>query len=53
MALTHADETDQVGVAVEAACAFGLAPEFTLERGRPAWRLRRVEPSQLAARLLP
>ena len=53
MAITHADETDQVGVAVEAACSFGLAPEYLLERGRPGWRLRRVEPSELAGRLLP
>ncbi|HEX3518187.1 MAG TPA: hypothetical protein VHT29_04045 [Solirubrobacteraceae bacterium] len=26
LAVTHADETDQIGVAVEAACRFGLAP---------------------------
>ena len=53
MVITHTDETDQLGVSIEAACAFGLAPEYTLERGRPGWRLRRVEPSELASRLLP
>jgi hypothetical protein len=53
LAITHADETDQLGVAIEAACAFGLAPEYLLERGRPRWRIRRVEPSELAARLMP
>ncbi len=34
LAVTHADETDQIGVAVEAACRFGLAPEYMLDRGR-------------------
>ena len=33
LAITHADETDQLGVAVEAACRFGLAPEYMLDRG--------------------
>jgi hypothetical protein len=54
LALTHADETDQIGVAVEAACAFGLAPEYVLDRARGGgWRLSRVDPASLAARLLP
>ncbi|HTU79824.1 MAG TPA: hypothetical protein VMF09_13810 [Solirubrobacteraceae bacterium] len=54
LAVTHADETDQIGVAVEAACLFGLAPEYLLERGRGGgWRLHRVDPAGLAARLLP
>jgi flagellar biosynthesis GTPase FlhF len=54
LAITHADETDQIGVAVEAACAFGLAPEYVLDRGRGGgWRLSRVDPAGLAARLLP
>ena len=54
MAITHADETDQLGVAVEAACRFGLAPEYMLERGRGgAWRLRQLTPTMLAERLLP
>jgi hypothetical protein len=54
LAVTHADETDQLGVAVEAACRFGLAPEYMLERGRGGgWRLRQLAPSVLAERLLP
>ncbi len=54
MAVTHADETDQLGVALEAACRHGLAPEYLLERARPGgWVLRRVDPSDLAARVLP
>ncbi|MGD1055911.1 MAG: hypothetical protein ABR992_00710 [Solirubrobacteraceae bacterium] len=54
LAVTHADETDQLGVAVEAACRFGLAPEYMLERGRGgAWRLRQLTPNVLAERLLP
>ncbi|HXN38304.1 MAG TPA: hypothetical protein VN892_09725 [Solirubrobacteraceae bacterium] len=54
MAVTHADETDQIGVAVEAACAFGLAPEYLLDCAPSgAWRLRGVDPVELAGRLLP
>jgi flagellar biosynthesis GTPase FlhF len=54
LAITHADETDQIGVAVEAACMHDLAPEYTLERGRAGgWLLRRVDPADLAARMLP
>lgn len=54
LAVTHADETDQLGVAVEAACRFGLAPEYMLERARTGgWRLRQIEPSALVERLLP
>jgi hypothetical protein len=54
LAITHADETDQLGVAVEAACRFGLAPEYMLERGRGgAWRLRQLTPTVLVERLLP
>jgi flagellar biosynthesis GTPase FlhF len=54
LAITHADETDQLGVAVEAACRFGLAPEYMLEGARAGgWRLRQVGPSALAERLLP
>jgi flagellar biosynthesis GTPase FlhF len=53
LAVTHADETDQIGVAVEAACRFELAPEYVLDRGRGgAWRISRVDPAGLAARLL-
>jgi hypothetical protein len=54
LAVTHADETDQIGVAVEAACRFGLAPEYMLERARAGgWRLRQIAPSALAERVLP
>jgi SRP54-type protein, GTPase domain len=53
LAITHADETDQIGVAVEAACRFGLAPEYMLERGRGGgWRLRQIDPTGLAEKLL-
>jgi SRP54-type protein, GTPase domain len=53
LALTHGDETDQIGVAVEAACKFDLAPEFMLERGRSGgWRLSRLDPTGLAGKLL-
>ncbi len=54
MAVTHADETDQIGVAIEAACSFGLAPEYMLERARAGgWRMSRLDPASLAARVLP
>jgi hypothetical protein len=54
LAVTHADETDQIGVAVEAACRFGLAPEYMLDRARAGgWRLRQTTPSALAEKLLP
>ncbi len=54
LAVTHADETDQIGVAVEAACTFGLAPEYMLDRARAGgWRLSRIDPTGLAAKLLP
>jgi flagellar biosynthesis GTPase FlhF len=54
LAVTHADETDQIGVAVEAACRFELAPEYILEHARAGgWRLRQLAPSALAERLLP
>jgi flagellar biosynthesis GTPase FlhF len=53
MAITHADETDQLGVAVEAACGYGLAPEYLLDRGRARGGLTRIDPTHLADRLLP
>ncbi len=54
LAVTHADETDQIGVAIEAACVFGLAPEYMLDRARAGgWRLSRIDPTGLAAKLLP
>jgi flagellar biosynthesis GTPase FlhF len=53
LAVSHADETDQIGVAVEAACRFGLAPEYMLDRARSGgWRLSRLDPTGLAAKLL-
>ncbi|HEX4435185.1 MAG TPA: hypothetical protein VH061_00165 [Solirubrobacteraceae bacterium] len=54
LVVTHADETDQIGVAVEAACNFGLAPEYMLTHVRSGgWRLRRLDPAGLAAMVLP
>jgi flagellar biosynthesis GTPase FlhF len=53
LAITHVDETDQLGVAVEAACAFGLAPEYLLDRGRGRGGLIQIDPTYLADRLLP
>jgi len=53
VAITHADETDQLGVAVQAACRFDLAPEYLLDRGRLGKGLTLIEPTQLADRLLP
>jgi hypothetical protein len=53
MALTHADETDQLGVGIELACRFGLAPELVLEHGPSGKvRLRRMDPPELAASVL-
>jgi hypothetical protein len=53
LVITHADETDQIGVAVEAACTFGLAPEYLLDRNRSGgWRVGRLDPAGLAERLL-
>jgi len=53
LALTHADETDQLGVGIELACRFAVAPELLLEHV-PAggWRLQRLDPAELAARIL-
>ncbi len=54
LVVTHADETDQIGVAVEAACRFELAPEYVLSHGRSGgWRLRRLDPQGLAGMVLP
>jgi len=53
VAITHADESDQLGVAVQAACAFGLAVEYVLTGARGERALARIEPSTLAERLLP
>jgi flagellar biosynthesis GTPase FlhF len=54
LAITHADETDQLGVAVQTACAFGLAPVHLLARAEHgAWALTGIDPFLLADRLLP
>ncbi len=53
MAITHADETDQLGVAVQAACAFGLAPEYLLTSRTGDERLIPIDPTSLVGHLLP
>ncbi len=54
LAITHADETDQLGVAAQTACAFGLAPIHLLARAEHgAWALTWIDPFLLADRLLP
>lgn len=54
IALTHAGETDQLGVAVEAACRFGLAPEHRLDPRRGGgWRIARMDQTSVARELLP
>ena len=52
LAITHADETDQLGVAVQAACESGIAPEYLLSGGRIERSLTTLTPASLAARLL-
>jgi flagellar biosynthesis protein FlhF len=53
LALTHSEDTDQLGMAVEAACKFGLAPEYMLSRARPrGWSVGRLDPAGLAASLV-
>ena len=53
LVITHAEETDQIGVAVEAACRHGLAPEHLLRRDKGVrWRLERIDPVALATRML-
>lgn len=53
LVLTHVDETDQVGIGIELACRFGLAPEMLLEHA-PAggFKLKRMDPAELAASVL-
>ncbi len=53
VAITHGDETDQLGVAVQAACRFELAPEYLLDRRRGGKELTLIDPSYLANTLLP
>jgi flagellar biosynthesis protein FlhF len=52
LAITHADATDQLGVAVQAACRFGLAPEYLLDRAGGHGGLTPIDPTYLADRLL-
>jgi flagellar biosynthesis protein FlhF len=51
LAITHADETDQLGVATQAACESGIAPEYMLSGGGDR-ALSRVDPATLTERLL-
>jgi flagellar biosynthesis protein FlhF len=56
LAITHIDETNQLGVAVSAACAAGLGPVHLLgrpERARTSGGLTATDPAALAERLLP
>jgi hypothetical protein len=53
LAVTHADDTDQIGMAIEAACEFALAPEYVLGRARTGgWTVNRIDPTGLAAKLV-
>ncbi len=53
LVITHADATDQLGVAVQIACTFGLAPTYLLEGGGSKGRLAQIDPTDLVDRLLP
>ncbi len=53
LAITHTDGTDQLGVAVQVACALGLAPAYLLERNGSGWALTSIDPADLVDRLLP
>ncbi len=53
LVITHADATDQLGVAIQAAYTFGLAPTYLLEGGSSKARIAQIDPSELVARLLP
>jgi flagellar biosynthesis protein FlhF len=53
IALTHIDETDQLGVAVQAACALGLPPAYLLQGEGSSWMFTQVDPAGLIERLLP
>ncbi|HXC46008.1 MAG TPA: hypothetical protein VNU24_05325, partial [Solirubrobacteraceae bacterium] len=55
LALTHCEDSDQLGMAIEAACKFGVAPEYMLARARGRGRGRsmgRLDPAGLAAKLV-
>lgn len=53
MAITHADETDQLGVAIEVACRFELAPELLLGGRSGGASLQSIDARTLSERLLP
>jgi hypothetical protein len=53
IAITHADETDQLGVAVELACATGIPVAFIHNGLELDAALSATDPVSLAARLLP
>ncbi len=61
LAIIHADETDQLGVAVQAACAFESTPVYVLARadcsgangGPRAWALSSIDPCRLLDGPLP
>jgi flagellar biosynthesis GTPase FlhF len=53
LAVTHVDETDQLGVATHLACTLGIAPAYLLEGSAAGFALTQVEPAELARRLLP
>jgi flagellar biosynthesis GTPase FlhF len=52
LAITHTDETDQLGVAVQVACTLGLAPAYLLEGDGSEWGLTQIDPADLVDRLL-
>ena len=54
LAITHADETDQLGVAVQVGVRRSASPRPTCWRvAGSGWALTRIEPADLADRLLP
>jgi len=53
VAITHADECEQLGVAIQTACAHGLAPEYLLKRGRGGQVLAQLTRSAVVEQLLP
>jgi flagellar biosynthesis GTPase FlhF len=53
MVITHADETDQLGVAVELSCSTGIPVAYVLEGASLDGALSAPDPSEIAHRLLP
>ena len=51
--ITHADETDQLGVAVELACANGIPVTYIHEGLDLAGSMSAPDPLEVARRLLP